>query len=473
MSDSSWDESASPTPPTMQPTSADPRDQLREFLRAIHVMKMYAAEEGIAIPAKARAAVAAVVPAESALAGWERGGRTGPAMNKLDLKRSLADAMTAHALLSAVVAPATPDSIQYTQPPVSVLDFRKRQAIIFSLTVIAIVSIVLYLCSLILSSILAEPSARANALFARVEAFSEQVGELEALHEDIDNFGAQIDAQIRELESLSTELDGAAAAFPVKPPRTDLNDPDTGAATRSIGDNPEPPATAWPRDVIQVALIDLKNRPTSAPIALGKIRDAVAGFKAQFEAARYAPQWPLALLDHLKNVFAAMLGAAFYTLYTANSYIVQRTFDRRYTTHYIVRFVLGVVAGVILANFGGYVLTGTLTGNAEAPGIVLAQTLLALIGGYSADAVNAIFTRVAETLTTMVRGDRHQQAAMEAEAEVAKTKMDAAAQVTGRVQAELGRLQSLLADAVRAQAPEELIAAIRRQLEELSQNEEN
>jgi hypothetical protein len=99
------------------------------------------------------------------------------------------------------------------------------------------------------------------------------------------------------------------------------------------------------------------------------------------------------LRDQLQNLVAAILGAGFYALFTAYGYIASRTFDPAYNIVYLVRFLLGVVSGTILANFGPKMgLEG------------FATTLLGLVGGYSAEAVNQILTRVGETLVAAVKG---------------------------------------------------------------------
>ena len=107
----------------------------------------------------------------------------------------------------------------------------------------------------------------------------------------------------------------------------------------------------------------------------------------------------LQLAFHL--VFAAGLGAAFNALFTAYGYLVKRTYDPKYTTTYWIRFALGIVGGVILAQFinpenvfrdNGSIL------NKLTPG------LIALLGGYAANAVQLILKRIVEMLVTLVQG---------------------------------------------------------------------
>lgn len=95
-------------------------------------------------------------------------------------------------------------------------------------------------------------------------------------------------------------------------------------------------------------------------------------------------------------VSASGLGSGFYTLTTVRKYIINRTYNPRYTPTYIIRFILGITSGTILALF----LKDTFVEN----GYSFSVELLALIGGFSADAVTAILQRIADTLITIVKG---------------------------------------------------------------------
>jgi len=50
-------------------------------------------------------------------------------------------------------------------------------------------------------------------------------------------------------------------------------------------------------------------------------------------------------------VCAAGLGACFYSLNEARKYVTSRTFDDKFIPHYYNRITIGIIAGVILANF--------------------------------------------------------------------------------------------------------------------------
>lgn len=100
---------------------------------------------------------------------------------------------------------------------------------------------------------------------------------------------------------------------------------------------------------------------------------------------------------------AAMLGAGFATLLNAAPYVVQRSFDNSYITFYLIRYLVGIIAGVILGFIGPELIDAFGTESDE--GLArLSAAVLAIIGGFSSNAVAAVLTRVSETLLTLVRG---------------------------------------------------------------------
>lgn len=104
----------------------------------------------------------------------------------------------------------------------------------------------------------------------------------------------------------------------------------------------------------------------------------------------------------LNVVFGASLGAAFYILVKTQPYLVNRSYDPKFNASYISRFITGVIGGVILAIALGPLLTeklGNTFGKTLTPGI------LALLGGFSAEAVELILQRLVDVLLAAVRGD--------------------------------------------------------------------
>jgi len=105
--------------------------------------------------------------------------------------------------------------------------------------------------------------------------------------------------------------------------------------------------------------------------------------------------WEL-LLKELFLLSAAGLGASFTALFKANRYIVEGTFDPKYESSYWIRFSLGFIAGMILA---------TLIPIEESVSADFGKPLLAMLGGFSADLVYRVISRVIETLEALFRGD--------------------------------------------------------------------
>jgi len=105
--------------------------------------------------------------------------------------------------------------------------------------------------------------------------------------------------------------------------------------------------------------------------------------------------WGL-LLKELFLLSAAGLGASFTALFRANRYIVEGTFDPKYESSYWIRFSLGFIAGMILA---------TLIPIEKSLNADFGKPLLAMLGGFSADLVYRIISRVIESLESLFRGD--------------------------------------------------------------------
>lgn len=105
--------------------------------------------------------------------------------------------------------------------------------------------------------------------------------------------------------------------------------------------------------------------------------------------------WSL-LLKELFLLSAAGLGASFTALFKANRYIVEGTFDPKYESSYWIRFSLGFIAGMILA---------TLIPIEKSMEADFGKPLLAMLGGFSADLVYRIISRVIESLESLFRGD--------------------------------------------------------------------
>jgi hypothetical protein len=97
--------------------------------------------------------------------------------------------------------------------------------------------------------------------------------------------------------------------------------------------------------------------------------------------------------DPLLIITASALGAGFYTLLTVRKYLIDRTYNPRYNPTYVIRFFLGITAGSILAFMFPDLFDEKYT-----------SQVLAVVGGFSADAVGIILTRISEILIAAFQG---------------------------------------------------------------------
>ncbi len=86
---------------------------------------------------------------------------------------------------------------------------------------------------------------------------------------------------------------------------------------------------------------------------------------------------------------------SFDVLFTASDYVKNRTYDPRYFSLYLIRFVLGVHAGLILA----------IILHEQVKDAKFGPSVLALLGGFSTEAVYQILQRLVDILLAAVRGD--------------------------------------------------------------------
>ena len=107
-------------------------------------------------------------------------------------------------------------------------------------------------------------------------------------------------------------------------------------------------------------------------------------------------------------MFSAALGACFYTLNTTKRYVVNRTFDNYYIESYYSRIIIGVIAGIILANIiqANYFPVPKTGTNLESKILFqMTPSLFALLGGFSAEAVVKILNRLVAMIMTLVEGE--------------------------------------------------------------------
>ena len=104
----------------------------------------------------------------------------------------------------------------------------------------------------------------------------------------------------------------------------------------------------------------------------------------------------------LNAFFGAVLGASFYVLVKTQPYLATRSYDPKFNASYISRFFTGVIGGLILSIALGPFISGKLGTELDQS---LSPGVIALLGGFSARAVELILQRLVEVLMAAVRGD--------------------------------------------------------------------
>ncbi|WDE10851.1 hypothetical protein [Thalassomonas haliotis] len=112
---------------------------------------------------------------------------------------------------------------------------------------------------------------------------------------------------------------------------------------------------------------------------------------------------------------SAAIGASFAALFKANSYVTAGCYDPKYESSYWVRFVVGLIAGIILtqliplnldsvARAAGDAMGNAGAGGQETSGVSHAalRISMALVGGFSANLVYTILDRTVETIASFV-----------------------------------------------------------------------
>ena len=113
------------------------------------------------------------------------------------------------------------------------------------------------------------------------------------------------------------------------------------------------------------------------------------------------------LWTSVNALFGAVLGASFYVLVKTQPFLANRSYDPKFNASYISRFFTGIIGGLILAIAFGPFLAGKLGAELNQS---LSPGVLALLGGFSARAVELILQRLVEVLMAAVRGDASDEA---------------------------------------------------------------
>lgn len=150
---------------------------------------------------------------------------------------------------------------------------------------------------------------------------------------------------------------------------------------------------------------------------------------------------------------AAGLGASFAGLFQSSSYISRRTWDPQHEITYWIKFIVGLMAGLMLC------LLVPLEFGKDGTAAMYDKPLLALLGGFSASAVYRILDRLVETVESLVRGST-KEAISAAEEQARIRSQGQAEQLRLRMASDLMALQQQIANGGDA-------AAVQRRLNSL------
>lgn len=112
----------------------------------------------------------------------------------------------------------------------------------------------------------------------------------------------------------------------------------------------------------------------------------------------------------------ASVGASFYALFKMNTYINQGTFNMKYSATYWSRYVLGLVAGVLLSELFVVFINPEISeqqlvnkvgldeNNILNSANYLLKPILAILGGFSASLVYRILNRLIEAIESIFKG---------------------------------------------------------------------
>ncbi|WP_163833329.1 hypothetical protein [Spartinivicinus ruber] len=111
------------------------------------------------------------------------------------------------------------------------------------------------------------------------------------------------------------------------------------------------------------------------------------------------------LINELFLLTAAAIGASFAGLFQANYYIKNRTFDEIHGSSYWIRFVLGLLSGIILASLIPIESISEHNGKMSGSLHGLGKPVLALLGGFSASVVYRILHRLVSAVESIIQSD--------------------------------------------------------------------
>lgn len=173
---------------------------------------------------------------------------------------------------------------------------------------------------------------------------------------------------------------------------------------------------------------------------------------------------PAFIYNELVIVCIAALGASFYALFEVYKYIAKNSYDPKYDSIYWIRFILGIVSGVILAQFifvdpeilgqGADAVEKQFDPTRDMGTFFTYKPLLAFLGGFSARVVHKILNSMVEAIETFISGSARD--AIRAREEAAQVKLEEQLRVFKQKNAQVAAVQRMEATAKLMQLKEEI-----------------
>lgn len=383
----------SPTSQSEWPTPS-PIEQFESLVAQIHAMKQYCASEGIAMPESVARAVADAESVRVTVAGLAIVRKVNGDMVPADASEvgdALRVAWSAHGKLLDVVRPATPASIEWTTAPIEAKFGKQRAGFVWGMVAAAVLALTAFVIALYYEADQSRREGRVGAMASLMEGVASDPAWQAAQNEELT--ADQLRGVADRLSRARTEAVHAAEAFAA----------DAGIAALATRTSTELHSLT----TVLTPLLPPPSPQSIDPKAEQALRAAdgtiqqIASDWGVMRTMRTRTDGSGRVPDFLLLILAGTLGAAFYNLYCAHTHIVERTFDRAEINRYIIRFFLGMVAGMVLGHFGGEVINNF---SQDESTLTFSRAFLALLGGYAVESVNLILLRVAEAISTIFRG---------------------------------------------------------------------
>lgn len=160
---------------------------------------------------------------------------------------------------------------------------------------------------------------------------------------------------------------------------------------------------------------------------------------------------------------AASLGASFSTLFQANGFIIKNTYDPKYESSYWIRYVLGIIAGIMLVTIIPMPEDINDT-DVNIQLVIASRPLLAMLGGFSSALVYRILFRMVFAVESVFIGKQSDQAEEKLAHQNAKNEMER----ENEKQKYVNQLVSLQGQINQGKSTDEMNAEIEKTISEMS-----